>query len=188
MVKLLVWTRGGFTIVHKRLERGTFARVFAEDEARSHVELDVHELSMQGELSFHELGKASAEQLVEVARWTYESRSGVGALVSGLSLGLVGLIEHPPQQPRPRVPRASFGHDLNGDARLSLGIEHQTQLSGLGFLAGARNALCASLGPSRCCREHPVGCASAGRRSTEAPRSPAGPRSAAARSRRLAAC
>ena len=24
-VKLLLWTRGGFTIVHKRLERGTFA-------------------------------------------------------------------------------------------------------------------------------------------------------------------
>ena len=24
MVKLLLWTRGGFTIVHKRLERGTF--------------------------------------------------------------------------------------------------------------------------------------------------------------------
>jgi transposase len=46
MVKLLVWTRGGFTIVHKRLERGTFARVFAEGETRSHVELDVHELSM----------------------------------------------------------------------------------------------------------------------------------------------
>ena len=46
MVKLLVWTRGGFTIVHKRLERGTFARVFNEDEARTHVELDVHELSM----------------------------------------------------------------------------------------------------------------------------------------------
>ena len=46
MVKLLVWTRGGFTIVHKRLERGTFARVFAENEARTHVELDVHELTM----------------------------------------------------------------------------------------------------------------------------------------------
>ena len=30
MVKLLVWTRGGFTIVHKRLERGTFARMFSE--------------------------------------------------------------------------------------------------------------------------------------------------------------
>lgn len=45
-VKLLVWTRGGFTVVHKRLERGTFA--FAAQvggEARS-VELDVHELSM----------------------------------------------------------------------------------------------------------------------------------------------
>lgn len=46
MVKLLVWTRGGFTILHKRLERGTFARVFAQDETRSHVEIDVHELSM----------------------------------------------------------------------------------------------------------------------------------------------
>jgi len=46
MVKLLVWTRGGFTIVHKRLERGTFARVFSKTEERSHVELDVHELSM----------------------------------------------------------------------------------------------------------------------------------------------
>ena len=23
-MKLIVWTRGGFTIVHKRLERGTF--------------------------------------------------------------------------------------------------------------------------------------------------------------------
>ena len=46
MVKLLVWTRGGFTIVHKRLERGTFARVFDEHETRTHVELDVHELSM----------------------------------------------------------------------------------------------------------------------------------------------
>jgi transposase len=46
MVKLLVWTRGGFTIVQKRLERGTFARVFDEAEERTHVELDVHELSM----------------------------------------------------------------------------------------------------------------------------------------------
>lgn len=46
MVKLLVWTRGGFTIVHKRLERGTFARLFSGGEQRTHVELDVHELSM----------------------------------------------------------------------------------------------------------------------------------------------
>jgi transposase len=46
MVKLLVWTRGGFTIMHKRLERGTFARAFRADEDRSNVEIDVHELSM----------------------------------------------------------------------------------------------------------------------------------------------
>ena len=46
MVKLLVWTRGGFTIVHKRLERGRFSRLFDDDETRMHVELDVHELSM----------------------------------------------------------------------------------------------------------------------------------------------
>ena len=45
-VKLVAWTRGGFTIVHKRLERGTFtfpARVVAD--ARS-VAIDVHELAM----------------------------------------------------------------------------------------------------------------------------------------------
>jgi transposase len=45
-VKLLVWTRGGYTIVHKRLERGKF--VFASQvasDAKS-VEVDVHELSM----------------------------------------------------------------------------------------------------------------------------------------------
>jgi len=45
-VKLLVWTRGGFTIMHKRLERGmfTFPKQVAAD-AHS-VELDVHELAM----------------------------------------------------------------------------------------------------------------------------------------------
>lgn len=45
-VKLLLWTRGGFTIVHKRLERGTFtfpARVTADATS---VEVDAHELSM----------------------------------------------------------------------------------------------------------------------------------------------
>ena len=45
-VKLLLWTRGGFTIVAKRLERGTFAfpkQVHAEAKS---VELDAHELSM----------------------------------------------------------------------------------------------------------------------------------------------
>lgn len=45
-VKLLVWTRGGYTIVHKRLERGRFVfpeRVGAET---SRVEIDAHELAM----------------------------------------------------------------------------------------------------------------------------------------------
>lgn len=45
-VKLIVWTRGGFTIVHKRLERGTFtfpARVTGD---ATHVAIDVHELAM----------------------------------------------------------------------------------------------------------------------------------------------
>jgi transposase len=44
--KLLIWTRGGFTVVHKRLEVGTFT--FGErlrSDAKS-VEVDVHELSM----------------------------------------------------------------------------------------------------------------------------------------------
>jgi transposase len=43
-VKLLIWTRGGYTIVHKRLERGTFSfpgRVTAEATS---VMIDVHEL------------------------------------------------------------------------------------------------------------------------------------------------
>lgn len=45
-VKLLMFTRGGFTIVHKRLERGRFtfpARVTAE---ATRVEIDAHELAM----------------------------------------------------------------------------------------------------------------------------------------------
>jgi transposase len=45
-VKLIVWTRGGFTIVHKRLERGTFtfpSRVTADATS---VVIDVHELAM----------------------------------------------------------------------------------------------------------------------------------------------
>ena len=45
-VKLIVWTRGGFTIVHKRLERGTFtfpSRVTADAKS---ISIDVHELAM----------------------------------------------------------------------------------------------------------------------------------------------
>jgi transposase len=46
MVKLLVWTRGGFTIVHKRLERGTFTFPVRLTADATHVEVDAHELSM----------------------------------------------------------------------------------------------------------------------------------------------
>jgi len=45
-VKLLVYTRGGFTIVHKRLERGTFTFPARVVEGVPSVEIDVHELAM----------------------------------------------------------------------------------------------------------------------------------------------
>jgi transposase len=45
-VKFLMWTRGGFTIVHKRLEAGTFTFVERLRSDAKAVEIDVHELSM----------------------------------------------------------------------------------------------------------------------------------------------
>ena len=45
-VKLLMWTRGGFTVVHKRLEVGTFTFAARLRSDAKSVELDVHELSM----------------------------------------------------------------------------------------------------------------------------------------------
>jgi transposase len=45
-VKLLMWTRGGFTIVHKRLEVGTFTFIARLRSDAKSVEIDVHELSM----------------------------------------------------------------------------------------------------------------------------------------------
>jgi transposase len=45
-VKLLLWTRGGFTIVHKRLERGTFAFGRELTSDAKCVPIDVHELGM----------------------------------------------------------------------------------------------------------------------------------------------
>ena len=44
--KLLCWTRGGFTIVHKRLERGQFTFPKKLSEMPVAVEIDIHELSM----------------------------------------------------------------------------------------------------------------------------------------------
>jgi transposase len=45
-VKLIVWTRGGFTIVHKRLERGTFTFPSRVSEDAPSIAIDVHELAM----------------------------------------------------------------------------------------------------------------------------------------------
>jgi transposase len=45
-VKMLMWTRGGFTIVHKRLERGTFSFPARVVEDASSVEIDAHELAL----------------------------------------------------------------------------------------------------------------------------------------------
>ncbi len=44
-VKMLVFTRGGFTIVHKRLERGRFAFPTRITPEARQVEIDAHELS-----------------------------------------------------------------------------------------------------------------------------------------------
>jgi transposase len=45
-VKMLVWTRGGFTIVHKRLERGRFSFSERVTTTATSVAIDAHELSM----------------------------------------------------------------------------------------------------------------------------------------------
>ena len=45
-VKLIVWTRGGFTVVHKRLERGTFTFPAGVVAGAASVAIDVHELAM----------------------------------------------------------------------------------------------------------------------------------------------
>lgn len=47
LVKMLVWTRGGFTIVYKRLEQGQFAfPARVATEASASVSIDMRELSM----------------------------------------------------------------------------------------------------------------------------------------------
>lgn len=44
IAKMIVWTRGGYTIVGKRLERGTFTLPEAKEAVC--VELDIHELTL----------------------------------------------------------------------------------------------------------------------------------------------
>jgi transposase len=45
-VKMLMWTRGGYTIVHKRLERGRFTFPAQVHTGAARVEIDAHELAM----------------------------------------------------------------------------------------------------------------------------------------------
>jgi transposase len=45
-VKILAWTRGGYTIVHKRLEKGRFTFPSKVGSATTSAEIEVHELSM----------------------------------------------------------------------------------------------------------------------------------------------
>lgn len=45
-VKLLLWTRGGYTVVHKRLEKGRFNFIKQVAPGAKSVQIDVHELSM----------------------------------------------------------------------------------------------------------------------------------------------
>jgi transposase len=44
--KLLVWTRGGFSIVHKRLEQGTFSFLRQLTPGAVSVEVEMHELAL----------------------------------------------------------------------------------------------------------------------------------------------
>jgi transposase len=45
-VKLLMFTRGGFTIVHKRLEKGRFTFPSRVTPEATRIEIDAHELAM----------------------------------------------------------------------------------------------------------------------------------------------
>jgi transposase len=45
-VKMLMWTRGGFTILHRRLERGRFSFPSRVNENVACVQIDAHELAM----------------------------------------------------------------------------------------------------------------------------------------------
>lgn len=46
MVKLLMWTRGGFTIIHKRLERGSFTFAADVKPGATSVAIGADELSL----------------------------------------------------------------------------------------------------------------------------------------------
>jgi transposase len=71
-VKMLLWTRGGFLIVHKRLERGRFTFPWRVTAEAARVEIDAHELAML-------LEGLDEKQSRSAARWERPLR-----LVAGL--------------------------------------------------------------------------------------------------------
>ena len=67
-VKLILWTRGGFTIVHKRLEKGTFTFPSRVVEGVASVAIDVHELAVL-------LEGIEVDELKTKPRWEPPARS-----------------------------------------------------------------------------------------------------------------
>ncbi len=61
-VKMLMWTRGGFTIVHKRLEKGCFSFPSRLTPEAKSIEIDAHELAML-------LEGLSVTEVRAAARW-----------------------------------------------------------------------------------------------------------------------
>jgi len=72
-VKLLLWTRGGFTIVHKRLERGSFAFDFVGAASARAVELGADELALLLEGVDARTAKRSGRWQPQVAETAVES-------------------------------------------------------------------------------------------------------------------
>ncbi len=71
-VKLLLWTRGGYTIVHKRLECGRFTFPAQVASGVTKVEIDAHELAML-------LEGLTAAPLRAARRWNPPLRSVIAA-------------------------------------------------------------------------------------------------------------
>jgi len=68
-IKMILWTRGGYTIVHKRLERGQFKFPERLTSNAARVEIDTHELSML-------LEGLSVERKRYAQRWNPPLRRG----------------------------------------------------------------------------------------------------------------
>ena len=76
-VKLLVWTRDDYTIVHKRLERGTFCFPAQVTSEATSVPIDAHELTML--LEGIEVGDARTKARWEPARHAASAKTAPAA-------------------------------------------------------------------------------------------------------------